>query len=70
MRTASPWWASLAFGVGLVFIFFGERFFFTMPGVRMVFTGLGLLLALGISGLRVYTMIATTGARRNVERTF
>jgi hypothetical protein len=35
----------------------------------MVMTGLGLLLVLGITGLRAYTTVATTGSRRNVERT-
>jgi hypothetical protein len=69
MRTASPWWASLTFGVGLLFVFVGERLFGYSPGVRLVLTGLGLVLVLGITGLRAYTMLATRGARRNVERT-
>jgi hypothetical protein len=69
MRTASPWWASLVFGVGLLFMFFGERLFGYSPGVRMVMTGLGLVLVVGITGLRAYTMASTSGARRNVERT-
>ena len=33
MRTASPWWASLVFGVGLLFMFVGERLFGHLPGV-------------------------------------
>jgi hypothetical protein len=69
MRTASPWWASLTFGVGLLFLFIGERLFGHLPGTRMVLTGLGLVLVLGITGLRAYTTVATTGSRRNVERT-
>ena len=69
MRTASPWWASLTFGVGLLFIFVGERLFGYSSGVRLVLTGLGVVLALGITGLRTYTTLATRGARRNVERT-
>jgi len=69
MRTASPWWASLLFGVGLLFLFVGERLFGHLPGTRMVMTGLGLVLVLGITGLRGYTMLATEGSRRNVERT-
>ncbi|HEY1816192.1 MAG TPA: Gldg family protein [Kofleriaceae bacterium] len=68
MRTASPWWASLVFGVGLLFVFAGERLFGYSPGVRLVMTGLGLLLVVGVTGLRAYTTLATTGARRNVER--
>ncbi|MEO8553714.1 MAG: Gldg family protein, partial [Kofleriaceae bacterium] len=69
MRTASPWWASLLFGVGLLLMFVGERLFGHLPGTRMVMTGLGLLLVLGVTGLRAYTTVATTGSRRNVERT-
>ncbi|MEO6775444.1 MAG: DUF4350 domain-containing protein [Kofleriaceae bacterium] len=69
MRTASPWWASLLFGVGLLFMFVGERLFGHLPGTRMVITGLGLLLVLGITGLRAYSTMATEGSRRNVERT-
>jgi hypothetical protein len=69
MRTASPWWASLAFGVGLLFMFTGERLFGHLPGTRMVMTGLGLLLVLGITGMRAYTTVSTVDARRNVERT-
>jgi hypothetical protein len=68
MRTASPWWASLVFGVGLLFVFAGERLFGYSPGVRLVMTGLGLLLVVGVTGLRAYTTLATSGARRNVER--
>ena len=69
MRTASPWWASLTFGVGLLFLFVGERLFGYSSGVRLVLTGLGVVLVLGITGLRAYTTLATHGARRNVERT-
>jgi hypothetical protein len=69
MRTASPWWASLTFGVGLLFMFIGERLFGHLPGTRMVMTGLGLVLVLGVTGLRAYTTVATVGSRRNVERT-
>jgi hypothetical protein len=68
MRTASPWWASLVFGIGLLFMFAGERLFGHLPGVRMVMTGVGLLAVLAVTGLRAYTTVATTGARRNVER--
>jgi len=69
MRTASPWWASLAFGVGLLFMLLGERIFGHLPGVRLVMTGLGLLAVIGITGLRAWTFAATTGARKSVERT-
>jgi len=44
MRTASPWWASLAFGAGLLLFFLGERLFGHLSGARFVLTGLGVLL--------------------------
>ena len=69
MRTASPWWASLVFGVGLLFVLLGERIFGHLPGVRLVLTVLGGLAILGSTGLRAWSCAATKGARRNVERT-
>jgi hypothetical protein len=68
MRTATPWWASLAFGIGLLFFLLGERFFGHLSSARFVMTGLGLLLILGITGVRVWAMMASAGARRRVER--
>ncbi len=69
MRTASPWWASLAFGVGLLLFFLGERLFGYSSGARFVLTGLGVLLILGVTAARAWTMSSSTGARRRVERT-
>jgi hypothetical protein len=69
MRTASPWWASLAFGAGLLLFFLGERLFGHLSGARFVLTGLGVLLILGITATRAWTMSSSTGARRRVERT-
>lgn len=69
MRTASPWWASLAFGAGLLLFFFGERLFGHLSGARFVLTGLGVLLILGVTAVRAWTMSSSTGARRRVERT-
>ncbi|HEX2686654.1 MAG TPA: Gldg family protein, partial [Kofleriaceae bacterium] len=69
MRTATPWWASLAFGIGLLFFLLGERFFGHLPGPRFVLTGLGLLLILGITAARAWAMLSSVGARRRVERT-
>ena len=68
MRTASPWWASLAFGIGLLFFFLGERFFGHLSGARFVLTGLGVVLILGITCARAWTMASSIGARRRVER--
>lgn len=69
MRTASPWWASLSFGVGLLFVFVGERLFGHNPSVRMVLTGAGLIAVFGMTALRLYTTMSTLGARRKVECT-
>ena len=70
MRTASPWWASLIFGIGLLFILLGERLFGHLPGVRMALTTIGVLTLLGVTGLRAFTMMRSTGGRRAVERAF
>jgi hypothetical protein len=67
MRTASPWWASLVFAIGLVLLFAGERAFHHVPDVHMVASGLGALLVVGITALRAYTMLSSRGARRKVE---
>lgn len=69
MRTASPWWASLAFGAGLLLFFLGERWFGHLSGARFVLTGLGVLLILGITAARAWTTSSSAGARRRVERT-
>lgn len=69
MRTATPWWASLAFGAGLLFFLLGERFFGHLPGARFVMTGLGVLLILAVTGARAWAMMGSAGARRRVERT-
>ncbi|HEX7842926.1 MAG TPA: Gldg family protein [Kofleriaceae bacterium] len=69
MRTASPWWASLAFGIGLLFFLLGERFFGHLSGVRFVLTGVGVLLIVAVTAARAWTTTSSTGARRRVERT-
>jgi hypothetical protein len=69
MRTASPWWASLAFGIGLLFFLLGERFFGHLSGARFFLTGLGLLALVAVTAVRVWTMLGSSGARRRVERT-
>ncbi len=69
MRTASPWWVSLAFGVGLAFLFVGERLFGHDSGVRGVMTLLGVVLVVGVTVLRAWTTMSSKGALRRVERT-
>lgn len=69
MRTASPWWASLLFGIGLFSLFIGERILGHLSGARLVMTGLGLLLVVGTTGLRAWAMLSSKDSRRRVERT-
>lgn len=69
MRTASPWWASLVFGIGLFFILLGERLFGHLPGLRVAMTAIGVIMLVAITGLRGFTAMRTSGARRAVERT-
>lgn len=69
MRTASPWWASLVFGFGLLSMFIGERLFGHLGAARVFFTGiLGLVPIVGVTALRLWTTLQTTGYRRNIER--
>src|SRR5204863_187678 len=69
MRTASPWWASLVFGFGLLCIFIGERLFGDLGAARVFFTGvLGFVPLLAVTALRLWTTLRTTGHRRSIER--
>ena len=69
MKTASPWWFSALFATGLLLLFLGERPFNHIGMVRLLTSGPGSLLVLGITGLRAWTFLATRGERRAVERT-
>lgn len=69
MRTASPWWASVVFGFGLLCILVGERLFGHVGAARVFFTGvLGLVPVIAVTALRLWTTLRTTGNRRNIER--
>ncbi|WP_428266276.1 Gldg family protein [Haliangium sp.] len=68
MKTASPWWFSVLFGIGLLLVFLGERAFGHLDEVRALGTGLGLLVVAAVTGLRVFTYSVTSGDRRRVER--
>jgi gliding motility-associatede transport system auxiliary component len=67
MKTASPWWASLIYALGLGLLLLGERAFHHVSGVHMFATGLGALLVVGVTAMRAATMLASHGARRRVE---
>jgi len=68
MRTASPWWVSLTYGFGLLFLLLGERVL-DQNSLHWVLSGLGLLLVIASTGVRAWTMLGTRDARRRVERT-
>ncbi len=69
MRTASPWWASLVFGFGLLCILIGERLFGHLGAARVFFTGvLGLVPIIAVTALRAWTTLRSAGHRRNIER--
>ncbi len=69
MRTASPWWASLSFGIGLLLTFVSERLLAHNQSLRVALTGLGVGILISVAGARLWTMLASKGARRRVERT-
>jgi hypothetical protein len=68
MRTASPWWLSLALGVGLILIFLGERLL-GHTGMRELLTFVGVVLVVAATATRGWTTMSTSGGRRRVERT-
>ena len=69
MRTATPWWLSLVLGIGLVLVFMGERLFGHAGSLRYVMTMLGIVLVIGVTGVRAWSTVGSTGSRRKVERT-
>ena len=69
MKTASPWWFSSLFMLGLGLLFLGERPFDHIDSVRMVFSGVGTVLLLGVTGMRAWSFLSSTGEQRQVERT-
>ncbi|MEJ7598730.1 MAG: Gldg family protein [Kofleriaceae bacterium] len=64
MRTASPWWVSLVFGVGLLFVFLGERLL-SLKGATVI--GVGAIIVM--TGARAWSFAGSSGTRKQVERT-
>jgi len=67
MRTASPWWLSLAFGIGLFFVFLGERIA-PVESFRVILTGIGIAAVLATTAARAWTASGSKGARQRIER--
>lgn len=67
MRTASPWWLSLVLGVGLFFIFLGERIA-PVASMRVLLTLIGLAAVVITTAARAWTASGSKGARQRIER--
>ena len=67
-RTASPWWASLVYLIGLLLLFIGQRAFYAMETLSLVTTSIGALFVIGITGARIWSTVGSRGGRRRVER--
>jgi hypothetical protein len=68
LRTASPWWLSIAYVGGLILMFLGQRAFKT-ESLAPIFTIVGALAVVGITGFRAFATLKSRGARRRIERT-
>ncbi len=68
MRTASPWWASMALIGATIVVLFSERMFHEVDGLRYVATGLGVGVIVAVTAARAWAVVGTTGSRRGVER--
>lgn len=63
----TPWWLSVAYIAGLVFIFVGQRAFGHTAGALPI-TLLGLAAVLGATGWRALGYLQSKGDRRRIER--
>jgi hypothetical protein len=68
MRTASPFWLSLAFGAGLLLVFIGERLA-PVPSFRVMMTVVGLAVVVIATLARAWAMSGSKGPRKRIERT-
>jgi len=62
-----PWWVTWILGVGLVFVFIGERLVSRAGPYGVVFTGLGVLLVAGSTVWRLLGWRSASGGARSVE---
>jgi hypothetical protein len=62
-----PWWVTWLLGVGLVFVFVGERLLGSVGPSRILFTGLGVLLVAGSTIWRFLAWRSSSGGARSVE---
>src|SRR5262249_28592354 len=69
MRTTSPWWVSLVFGIGLFFTFLGERLLASVDGIHEALTGAGVILVFASTAARGWSFSSSRGNRRRVELT-
>lgn len=69
MRTASPWWLSLAFLVGLLAVFISERLLGHTSGLRVAITGLGVVVMVAVAVARGWMAWSVRGAGRRIEAT-
>ena len=68
MRTASPFWLSIVFGVGLLLVFVGERLT-TIDSMRVIVSGIGVTMLVLVAAARGWTSSGSSGARKRIERT-
>lgn len=68
VRTNSPWWLSLVYLGGLIFLFLGQRAF-AASEVATIATLIGAVVVVGVTGFRVFVTLNAGGGRRRVERT-
>jgi len=67
IRSASRWWASVVFGVGMLLVIVG-RLFDSGTGAQLVLASVGGVLLLAMTAVRLVTMIRADKTERGFER--